>query len=246
MKKAQHIVLLALLLSIILIGCGKKEKHLNVATEATETETTASAAAERETLSGLPYRPGRMGVYVMADPEIEAGPEVLDSIRFDATDGAVELNRCHVSNRQHDLVKNGMQVGGFILIDIPKEMLTDATESFDGFKALAEYVGKQVLPDVYPGKAIIGGGGHTTGGDNNSFVAISYQMGEGMSKAQQWHRIYVGEKCCYDFWYDQTWFYDEGAIMKSLSAEDIKSEWNREAVFHWTVEEVQEQGKFVF
>lgn len=246
MKKAQHIVLLALLLSIILIGCGKKEKHLNVATEATETETTASAAAEGENLSALPYKPGRMGVYVMADPEIEAGPEVLDSIRFDATDGAVELNRCHVSNRQHDLVKNGMQVGGFILIDIPKEMLTDATESFDGFKALAEYVGKQVLPDVYPGKAIIGGGGHTTGGDNNSFVAISYQMGEGMSKAQQWHRIYVGEKYCYDFWYDQTWFYDEGAIMKSLSAEDIKSEWNREAVFHWTVEEVQEQGKFVF
>lgn len=34
--------------------------------------------------------------------------------------------------------------------------------------------------------------------------------------------------------------------MKSLSAEDIKPEWNREAVFHWTVEEVQEQGKFVF
>lgn len=247
MKKAQHIVLLALLLSIILIGCGKKEKHLNVATEATETETTASAAAEGENLSAFPYKPGRMGVYVMADPEIEAGPEVLDSIRFDATDGAVELNRFHVFNRQHDLVKNGMQVGGFILIDIPKEMLTDATESFDGFKALAEYVGKQVLPDVYPGKAIIGGGGHTTGGDNNSFVAISYQMGEGMSKAQQWHRIYVGEKYCYDFWYDQTWFYDGGgAIMKSLSAEDIRPEWNREAVFRWTVEEVQEQGKFVF
>ena len=56
-------------------------------------------------------------------------------------------------------------------------MLTDAAGNFDGFKALAEYVGKKVLPDVYPGKAIIGGGGHTTGGDNNSFVAISYQMG---------------------------------------------------------------------
>ena len=50
MKKEHHIVLLALLLSIILIGCGKKEKHLFVTTEATETETTASAAAERETL----------------------------------------------------------------------------------------------------------------------------------------------------------------------------------------------------
>lgn len=246
MKKARDILLLTLLLCFVLMGCGKKEERLNTATEAAETETTASAAAERENLSALPYKPGRMGFYVMADPEIEAGSEVLDSISFDATDGSVDLNRYHVSNRQHDLVKNGMQVGGFILIDIPKEMLTDATESFDGFKALAEYVGKKVLPDVYPGKAIIGGGGHTTGGDNNSFVVISYQMGEGMSKAQQWHRIYVGEKYCYDFWYDQTWFYDEGAIMKSLSAEDIKPEWNREAVFRWTVEEVQEQGKFVF
>ena len=183
----------------------------------------------------------------MAAQDIEVGSEVLDNVSFDATDGAVELNRCRVSNRQHDLVKNGMQVGGFILIDIPKEMLTDAAESFDGFKALAGYVGKKVLPDVYPDKAIIGGGGHTTGGSNNSFAVISYQMGEGMSKAQQLHRIYVGEKYCYDFWYDQTWFYDGGdAIMKSLSAEDIKPEWNREAVFRWTVEEVQKQGKFVF
>ena len=246
MKKARDILLLTLLLCFVLMGCRKKEERLNTATEAAETETTASAA-EGENLSALPYKPGRMGLYVMADPEIEADPEVLDSISFDATDGSVDLNRYHVSNRQHDLVKNGMQVGGFILIDIPKEMLTDATESFDGFKALAEYVGKKVLPDVYPGKAIIGGGGHTTGGDNNSFVVISYQMGEGMSKAQQWHRIYVGEKYCYDFWYDQTWFYDGGtAIMESLTAADIKPEWNREAVFRWTVEEVQEQGKFVF
>ena len=250
MKKTYGILLLTLLLSFVLMGCGKEEERLSITTEATETETasygTTAAATEEEIPSELPYRPGQMGVYVMADPEIEADSEVLDSISFDATDGSVDLNRCHVSNRQHDLVKNGMQVGGFILIDIPKEMLTDAAESFDGFKALAEYVGKKVLPDVYPGKAIIGGGGHTTGGDNNSFVVISYQMGEGMSKAQQWHRIYVGEKYCYDFWYDQTWFYDEGAIMKSLSAEDIKPEWNQEAVFHWTVEEVQEQGKFVF
>lgn len=177
MKKARDILLLTLLLCFVLMGCGKKEERLNTATEAAETETTASAAAEGENLSALPYKPGRMGFYVMADPEIEADSEVLDSISFDATDGSVDLNRYHVSNRQHDLVKNGMQVGGFILIDIPKEMLTDATESFDGFKALAEYVGKKVLPDVYPGKAIIGGGGHTTGGTNNSFVVISYQMG---------------------------------------------------------------------
>ena len=252
MKKVCSVLLFALVLCFILVGCGKKNEQMSTATEATEVETasseaTTSSATEKKDSSELPYKPGQMGVYVMADPDIEANPEILDSVHFDATDGEVELTRYHVSNSQHDLVKNGMQVGGFILIDIPKEMLTEAAENFDGFKTLAEYVGKKVLPDVYPGEAVIGGGGHTTGGTNNSFVAITYKMGDGMGKAQQWHRIYVGEKYCYDFWYDQSWFYDGGgAIMESLSAEDIKPEWNREAVFHWTVEEVQEQGKFVF
>lgn len=157
MKKAHHIVLLALLLSIILIGCGKKEKHLFVTTEATETETTASAAAERETLSELPYRPGQMGVYVMAAPDIEADSEVLDNVNFDATDGVMELTRYRVSNRQHDLIKNGMQVGGFILIDIPKEMLNDATENFDGFKALADYVGKRFFQTFIRAKPSLAG-----------------------------------------------------------------------------------------
>ena len=56
-----------------------------------------------------------------------------------------------------------------------------------------------------------------------------------------------GETYCYDFWHDQTWFYDGGtAILKSLCAQDIRPEQNRDAQFHWTVEEIQEQGKFVF
>lgn len=215
--------------------------------ETASTESAASAADGAEAPSELPYKPGQMGVYVMADPDMEADPEVLDSVHFDATDGQSELTRYRVSSCRHDLVKNGMQVGSFLLIDIPREMLDKAAEDFDGFKTLAQYVGKKVLPDVYPGKAVIGGGGHTTGGVHNSFALMTYRIGEGMGKAQQWHSIYVGEKYCCDFWHDQSWFYDGGgAIMESLSAEDIKPERNREAVFHWTVEEVQAQGKFVF
>lgn len=251
MKKTHKVLLIVLFACTLLMGCGKKQAPQEAAAEAAETVSAASEAtdpaAEEEAVLELPYTPGAMGVYVMAAPDMEAGPEVLDSVHFDATDGQVELTRHRVSSRQHDLVKNGMQVGGFLLLDIPKEMLDAAAESFDGFKALAEYVGKQVLPDVYPGKAVIGGGGHVTGGENNSFVSITYKMGDGADKAQQWHRIYVGENYCYDFWYDQSWFYDGGgAIMQSLSAEDIKPERNRDAVFHWTVEQVQEQGKFVF
>ena len=207
----------------------------------------APATTEGEAPTELPYAPGQMGVYVMADPESEAGPEVLDDIHFDATDGEAELTRYRVSNCQDDLVKNGMQVGGFLLLDISEEMLTEAADNFDGFKALAESVGKQVLPEVYPGKAVIWGGGHTTDADNNCFALVIFKMGEGQGKAQQVHRIYAGEDYCYDFWIDQTWFSDGGgAILKSLSAEDIKPERNRDADFHWTVEEVQEQGKFVF
>lgn len=257
MKKTLVILSLSLLLAVVCMGCGSKNEdgvntseavaESTVITDPTTSETTSKPLSQEDLIASLPYTPGKMGYYVMADPEIDVGEEVLDSISFDATDGEVQLTRYKVSNSQHDLIKNGKQIGGFIIIDIPQEMLDAAADSFDGFKALAEYVGKKVLPDVYPGKAIIGGGGHIVGGSRNSFVAITYQMGEGKEKAQQWHRIYVGENYCYDFWQDQSWFSDGGtAIMKSLSAEDIKMERNRDAVFHWTVEEVQERGEFVF
>ena len=227
------------------MGCGKREME-TAASKPASSKPTAPAVT-KEAFAELPYEPGQMGVYVAADPELEAAPEVLDSVRFDPTDGEVELTRYPVSNCRHDLVKNGMQVGGFLLLDIPKEMLTQAADNFDGFKALAKSVGEQVLPEVYPEKAVIWGGGHLTGGDNNCFAAVIFKMGEGQGKAQQVHRIYVGETYCYDFWVDQTWFSDGGtAILKSLSAEDIRPEQNRDAEFHWTVEEVQEQGKFVF
>ena len=245
MKKTRSVLLFALSFSLILAGCGKRGME-TAASKPVSSKPEAPAVTEK-TSSELPYEPGQMGVYVMADSEIEVGPEVLDDVHFDATDGDVELTRYPVSNCQHDLVKNGMQVGGFLLLDIPEEMLTEAADNFDGFKALAESVGKQVLPAVYPDKAVIWGGGHPTGGDDNSFAMVIFKMGEGQGKAQQVHRIYVGEKYCYDFWYDQTWFSDGGtAILKSLSAEDIRPERNRDADFRWTVEEVQEQGKFVF
>ena len=246
MKKTWVSLLLALLLCALLAGCEKKGMETAV-TKPARGKPAVPVVTEGEAPSELPYQPGQMGVYVVTDPELEAAPEVLDSVHFDLTDGAVELTRYPVSNCRHDLVKNGMQVGGFLLLDIPKEMLTEAADNFDGFKALAKFVGEQVLPEVYPDKAVIWGGGHTTGGDINCFVTVIFKMGDGEGKAQQIHRIYVGKTYCYDFWYDQTWFYDGGtAILKSLCAQDIRPEQNRDAQFHWTVEEIQEQGKFVF
>lgn len=257
MKKTPIILILSLILCTILMGCRKDEEPAIVTTETASDSiensatsipgTVATEQSMDELIASLPYKTGRMGVYVMADPSLVSSSEVLDSITFNATDGDVELTRYRVSNSQHDLIKNGMQIGGFMVIDIPREMLEEAANSFDGFKALADYVGKLVLPDVYPEKAIIGGGGHNSSGTHNSFVSISFQMGEGMDKAQQWHRIYIGENYCYDFWQDKTWFSDCGAAIEgSLAAEDITAERNRDAVFNWTTEEVQEQGKFVF
>lgn len=257
MKKTPIILILSLILCTILMGCRKDEEPVIVTTETASDsiensatsipETVATEQSMDELIASLPYKTGRMGVYVMADPSLVSSAEVLDSITFNATDGDVELTRYRVSNSQHDLIKNGMQIGGFMVIDIPREMQEEAANSFDGFKALADYVGKLVLPDVYPEKAVISGGGHITGGTHNSFVSISFEMGEGKNTAQQWHRIYIGENYCYDFWQDKTWFADcGGKIRESLVAEDIKPEWNRDAIFNWTIEEVQEQGKFVF
>ena len=106
MKKTWERLLLALLLCALLAGCGKKGMETAVTKPARG--KPAVPAATEEAPPELPYQPGQMGVYVVTDPELEAAPEVLDSVHFDLTDGAVELTRYPVSNCRHDLVKNGM------------------------------------------------------------------------------------------------------------------------------------------
>lgn len=242
---------------LLLPGCGKKEAQMPASSEAvsqsnsrdvsTVPEAPTAELSNEELIASLPYKPGSLGIYVMAAPNIEAGPEVLDSISFEATDGEAELTRYRVSNRQHDLIKNGKQIGGWVLTEIPREMLDNAADNFDGFKALTAHLGEQLFPSLYPEEFKVTGGGHVTEGSHNSFVIVSFVKSDGMDKVQYVLYLYVGEEYCYILWHDSSYFADSGErIMQTLSAGDIKPEQNHGAVFNWTVKEIQKQGKFVF
>ena len=105
MKKTWERLLLALLLCALLAGCGKKGMETAVTKPASS--KPAVPAATEEAPSELPYQPGQMGVYVVTDPELEAAPEVLDSVHFlSGTPGSADRRfrfpcRCLYSSAWH-------------------------------------------------------------------------------------------------------------------------------------------------
>lgn len=235
MKKNNKFISLCLCVICVasLSGCGKaKSTSLNttdpmqqVATMPAET-TQPTIPPEQDTAITFDYAPGSMGIYVKADPNIEADPEVLDSISMTLSDKKTELTRVRVSNGQFDFVKNGRQIGGFVLVDIPREMLENEPESWAEFESIADYIAKQVMADVYPSKSYISGGGHIDFGFDMP-VYMTFMILDD-NKNQYIHNIYIGENYIYDFWHDAAWLADSGeTIMSTLSAEDIKTELNQ-------------------
>lgn len=237
MKKHFGLLLLCIVLACmtILAGCGKeKESSLNASesmrqntSQPEETEQPYDTVPqEQDSAVTFDYTPGSMGIYVKADPDMEADPEVLDSITMTLSDKKAELIRQRVSNCQFDFVKSGHQIGGFVLVDIPREMLEKEPESWEEFTSVVDYIAKQVMPDAYPTNSYISGGGHLDFGfDLPSYMTFMIQND---NKDQYIHNIYVGEKYVYDFWFDTGWLADSGeTIMSTLSAEDIKPDLNQ-------------------
>lgn len=237
MKKHFGLLLLCIVLACmtILAGCGKeKESSLNASksmrqntSQPEETEQPYDTVPqEQDSAVTFDYTPGSMGIYVKADPDMEADPEVLDSLTMTLSDKKAELIRQRVSNCQFDFVKSGHQIGGFVLVDIPREMLEKEPESWEEFTSVVDYIAKQVMPDAYPTNSYISGGGHLDFGfDLPSYMTFMIQND---NKDQYIHNIYVGEKYVYDFWFDTGWLADSGeTIMSTLSAEDIKPELNQ-------------------
>lgn len=237
MKKHFGLLLLCIVLACmtILAGCGKeKESSLNASesmrqntSQPEETEQPYDTVPqEQDSAVTFDYTPGSMGIYVKADPDMKADPEVLDSITMTLSDKKAELIRQRVSNCQFDFVKSGHQIGGFVLVDIPREMLEKEPESWEEFTSVVDYIAKQVMPDAYPTNSYISGGGHLDFGfDLPSYMTFMIQND---NKDQYIHNIYVGEKYVYDFWFDTGWLADSGeTIMSTLSAEDIKPELNQ-------------------
>lgn len=237
MKKHFGFLLLCLILACltILAACGKEKASSLNSSEAMQQSTSQpeeteqpqdTVPQEQDIAVTFDYAPGSMGIYVKADPNMEAEPETLDSITMTLSDKKVDLIRQRVSNCQFDFIKSGHQIGGFVLVDIPKEMLEKVPESWGEFVSVVDYIAKQVMPDVYPSNSYISGGGHLDFGfDLPSYMTFMIQND---NKDQYIHNIYVGEKYVYDFWFDTGWLADSGeTIMSTLSAKDIKPDLNQ-------------------
>lgn len=231
MKALLKYVFLCVLIVCLAVFAGcKKDAPPDYAESAPQTEITTQpsdvSVSGQDTAVTFDYEPGSMGVYVKADPNIETDPEALDNISMTLSDKRTELVRKRVSDRQFDFVKSGHQVGGFLLVDIPRDLLENAPESWDDFESAADYIAKQVMPDIYPTESYICGGGHL----DFSFDMPTYMtfMVQTDNREQYIHNIYIGEKYIYDFWHDTAWMADNGeTIMSTLSAEDIKPELNQ-------------------
>lgn len=193
---------------------------------------SATATHEQNIPVTFDYEPGSMDIYVKADPNMQADPEVLNSITMTLSDKKVELTRQRVSNCQFDFIKSGHQIGGFVLVDIPREMLEEKPESWEEFTTVVDYIAEQIMPDIYPSGSYISGGGHLDFGfDLPSYMTFMIQND---NNDQYMHNIYIGEKYVYDFWFDAAWLADSGeTIMSTLSANDIKAELNQSAP--WSV-----------
>lgn len=234
MKRFIQFVILSICVvcTLCFAGCNKEKDvsiHITNSTQYMDTipygTESATISQEQNTPVTFDYEPGSMGIYVKADPNITADPEVLDSITMTLSDKDAELTRHRVSNCQFDFVKSGYQIGGFVLLDIPREMLKKP-ESWEEFTTIVDHIAKQVMADAYPSKSYISGGGHI----DFAFDMPVYMtfMIQDDNRDQYIHNIYIGEHYVYDFWFDTAWLADSGeTIMSTLSSKDIKPEMNQ-------------------
>ena len=242
-QKSIQLFLICMLVSCVTLfaGCQKTDTHSDESSQPARQETAASTSASSASLAqdkqsegtGTPeqreafdYEPGSMGAYIRAESHIEAAPEVLDSLEMTLPEG---VSRVSVSECQLDFVKDGRQVGGILLADIPEEMINEAAQSEEGFQEMAAYLAEQVMPDVYPEMVHLNGGG---AGIKGEYARVFVEAND--KSTQYKHCIYLGEQYCYDFWTDQSWWSDSGyGIQDSLSSNDIQQERNH-VEFSWT------------
>lgn len=240
MRKGRRFLLLAVFISLtVLAGCGRAQGGASPTPEPTvqtaappETAAQDPQPPQPETAPALDYGPNPWaGIYITADPGIEADPKIWDSMTMDLPEGCT---RRQASDRQIDFVMDGVQAGGILLVELPGDLLDQAAESREGHTALADYLAKQVMPDVYPSRAHLNGGGKPWK-EVYATVVVETNTENGI-RTQYLHRIYLGEQYCYDFWIDEGLWNDTGyTISKSLASEDIKPELN-DVEFAWSVE----------
>lgn len=131
-----------------------------------------------------------------------------------------DMSRKKISDIQDDFILNGQQVGGIVLVDVPKELLDSPRK---GVFEIAERIRLQLMPDVPAKEADL----ISWGGCPNAYM----ELGIGPEEIHYFHYIFRGTAYTYDVWFnwnllgkDSDTIYE---IVKSVSGEDILPENNQ-------------------
>ena len=211
----------------LLAGCKKTGlPESSAPVQVVLTAPEEGTAPQEQAPTAFDYQPGDFNAYLTIEPNEEVSASVLDALEMTLPEG---VSRRPVSSCQLDFVKEGKQVGGIFVMEIPQETLQKAAESEQGLLEMADYVAKQVMKDVYPELTHLNGGGAGIKGEYARFFVEAND-----ERTQYKHCIYLGQQYCYDFWTDQSWWGDSGyGVQDSLSGGELQLEENQ-VPFAWS------------
>lgn len=148
---------------------------------------------------------------------IEADPNALQNVCADLPEG---MTRETVSTVQHDFIQDGKQVGGIVILDIPKDLL-DAPRL--GALGIAECIRQQLMQDIPAEDAEI----LSWGGCPNAYMELAM----GPEKIDSFHYLFRGTAYTYDVWFDWDLLEQDSdtiyEIVQSVTGEDILPENNQ-------------------
>lgn len=130
------------------------------------------------------------------------------------------ISRKTISDIQDDFVLNDQQVGGIVLVDIPKELLDSPMK---GLFEITELLRQQLMPDV-PAKEveII-----SWGGSQNAYMELAV----GPDEIAYFHYLFRGINNTYDVWFNWELMNQDSdkiyKIVNSVAGDDILQENNQ-------------------
>lgn len=157
------------------------------------------------------------GPVAIATAPLEVDAELLANVSITLPEG---ISRETVSNIQHDFIQEGKQVGGIVVVDIPKELLDSPRESkFE----IAEFLRNQIMPNLSAEEAEL----VSWGGDQNAYMELI----TGPDEMAYFHYLFRGVNNTYDVWFNMESLAQDSEIIQkivdSVAGEDILPENNQ-------------------
>lgn len=154
-------------------------------------------------------------ITVNVTTHIEATEQVLNAVSINLTK---DITRHNVSEVQHDFIREGKQIGGIVIIDVPNQMLDSP---YDNFLNISNLLGQQLTPNEDPSNIMFLG----AGGNKHAYLEVY----TGDDQIRYFHYLFRGEAYNYDVWFAYELVDEEtiAEIIASVSADDITSELNK-------------------